>query len=47
MATGVAVDGSGNVFIADNEHSAVKEIVAINGVVSVQLHGQHCGQRLQ
>ena len=31
---GVAVDGSGNVFVADANHNAVKEIVAVNGVVS-------------
>ena len=31
---GVAVDASGNVFVADNGNSAVKEIVAVNGVVS-------------
>jgi len=29
--TGVAVDGSGNVYVADNGNSAVKEIVAVNG----------------
>jgi sugar lactone lactonase YvrE len=32
--TGVAVDGSGNVFVADNGNNAVKEIVAVGGVVS-------------
>jgi DNA-binding beta-propeller fold protein YncE len=31
---GVAVDGSGNVFVADTFNNAVKEIVAVNGVVS-------------
>jgi hypothetical protein len=31
---GVAVDGSGNVFVADNGNNAVKEIVAVGGVVS-------------
>ena len=31
--TGVAVDGSGNVYVADNGHSAVKEIVAVNGSI--------------
>jgi NHL repeat len=30
----VAVDGSGNVFVADQYHNAVKEIVAVGGVVS-------------
>ena len=30
----MAVDGSGNVFVADNGNSAVKEIVAVGGVVS-------------
>jgi hypothetical protein len=32
--TGAAVDGSGDVFVADYGNSAVKEIVAVNGVVS-------------
>jgi DNA-binding beta-propeller fold protein YncE len=31
---GVAVDGSGNVFVADVASNAVKEIVAVNGMVS-------------
>ena len=31
---GVAVDGSGNVFVADYSKNVVKEIVAVNGVVS-------------
>jgi hypothetical protein len=31
---GVAVDGSGNVFVADESNGAVKEIVAVGGVVS-------------
>ena len=31
---GVAVDGSGNVFVADQGDNAVNEIVAVNGVVS-------------
>jgi streptogramin lyase len=31
--TGVAVDGSGNVYVADNGNSAVKEIVAVNGSI--------------
>ena len=31
---GVAVDGSGNVFVADAANNAVKEIVAVGGVVS-------------
>jgi hypothetical protein len=31
---GVAVDGGGNVFVADTGHSAVKEIVAVGVVVS-------------
>jgi sugar lactone lactonase YvrE len=31
---GVAVDASGNVFVADNGNNAVKEIVAVGGVVS-------------
>ncbi len=30
---GVAVDGSGNVFVADTSNSAVKEIVAVNGII--------------
>jgi hypothetical protein len=34
LPNGVAVDGSGNVFVADYFHNAVKEIVAVNGVVS-------------
>ena len=33
--TGVAVDGNGNVYVADNGHSAVKEIVAVNGNIPV------------
>jgi streptogramin lyase len=31
--TGVSVDASGNVYVADNGHSAVKEIVAVNGTI--------------
>ena len=31
--TGVSVDGNGNVFVADNGHSAVKEIMAVNGAI--------------
>src|SRR5215469_11223461 len=31
---GVAVDRSGNVFVADTNNNVVKEIVAVNGVVS-------------
>src|SRR5580698_4663365 len=31
--TGVAVDGSGNVFVADTENNAVKEIVAVSGSI--------------
>src|ERR1700681_4001488 len=31
--TGVAVDGSGNVYVADNGNSAVKEILAVNGTI--------------
>jgi len=31
--TGVAVDGNGNVYVADNGHSAVKEIMAVNGSI--------------
>ena len=31
---GVAVDGNGDVFVADTAHNAVKEIVAVNGAVS-------------
>jgi sugar lactone lactonase YvrE len=30
---GIAVDGSGNVFVADTYNNAVKEIVAVNGVI--------------
>jgi len=30
----MAVDGSGNVFVADSNNNAVKEIVAVGGVVS-------------
>ncbi len=29
--TGVAVDGSGNIYVADYENNAVKEIMAVNG----------------
>ena len=32
--SGVAVDGSGDVFVADTDNDAVKEIVAVNGVAS-------------
>jgi hypothetical protein len=32
--TGVAVDGSGNIFVADLLNSAVREIVAVGGIVS-------------
>ena len=31
---GVAVDGSGNVYVADTVHNAVEEILAVDGVVS-------------
>jgi sugar lactone lactonase YvrE len=31
--TGVAVDGSGNVYVADNGNSAVEEIMAVGGVI--------------
>ena len=31
---GVAVDGSGNVYVADTVHNAVEEILAVGGVVS-------------
>src|SRR5258707_15357262 len=31
---GVAVDGAGNVFVADYGNNVVKEIVAVHGVVS-------------
>jgi hypothetical protein len=31
---GVAVDGNGNVFVADSRNNAVMEIVAVGGVVS-------------
>jgi DNA-binding beta-propeller fold protein YncE len=34
LPAGVAVDGSGNVFVADKFNNAVKEIVAVGGVVS-------------
>ncbi len=30
---GVAVDGSGNVYVADSDNGAVKEIVAVGGVI--------------
>ena len=33
LPSGVAVDGSGNVFVADSVNSAVKEIVAVNGSI--------------
>jgi DNA-binding beta-propeller fold protein YncE len=32
---GVAVDSTGNVYVADTYNKAVKEIVAVNGVVPV------------
>jgi hypothetical protein len=32
-AVGMAVDGSGNIFVADTGNSAVKEIVAVNGSI--------------
>ena len=35
---GVAVDASGDVFVADYGNSAVKEIVAVNGVASGQVN---------
>ena len=31
--TGVAVDGSGNVYVADTSNNAVKEILAVNGSI--------------
>src|SRR6202020_1108837 len=31
--TSVAVDGSGNVFVADSNNNAIKEIVAVNGSI--------------
>jgi hypothetical protein len=34
VPTGVAVDASGDVFVADYNNNAVKKIVAVNGVVS-------------
>ena len=36
---GVAVDGSGNVFVADNANSAVKEILAAGGYTTVNTLG--------
>jgi sugar lactone lactonase YvrE len=36
---GVAVDGSGNVFVADNNNNAVKEIVAAGGYTTVNTLG--------
>jgi sugar lactone lactonase YvrE len=42
---GVAVDGSGNVFVADYYNSAVREIVAVNGVVSSSFDSEHHRQR--
>src|SRR4051812_32516487 len=36
---GVAVDGSGNVFVADSNNSAVKEIVAAGGYTTVNTLG--------
>jgi sugar lactone lactonase YvrE len=37
--TSVAVDASGNVFVADSQHSLVKEIVAAGGYVTVNTLG--------
>ena len=36
---GVAVDGSGNVFVADRNHNAVKEILAAGGYTTVHTLG--------
>jgi streptogramin lyase len=35
----VAVDGSGNVFVADSGNNAVKEIVAAGGYITVNILG--------
>ena len=43
--TGVAVDGSGNVFVADTGNDAVKEILAVLAVTATT--HQHVGQRLR
>src|ERR1019366_6032253 len=42
--SGVAVDGSGNVFIADRLHRGVKEIVAASGYTTVNTLGSGFGQ---
>ena len=36
---GVAVDGSGNVFVADMNNNAAKEIVAVNGSIPANSAG--------
>ena len=36
---GVAVDGSGNVFVADTDNNAVKEILAAGGYTTVKTLG--------
>lgn len=36
---GIAVDGSGNVYISDFDHNAVKEILAVGGYTTVRIIG--------
>jgi len=36
---GVAVDGSGNVFVGDSRNNAVKEILALGGYTTVNTFG--------
>jgi hypothetical protein len=33
--TGVAVDDSGNIFVADTDNNAVKKILAVSGYITV------------
>jgi hypothetical protein len=42
--TGVAVDGSGNVFVADTNNNAVKEMVAASGYTTVETLGSGFNQ---
>ena len=43
LPNGVAVDGSGNVFVADYGHNAVKEILATGGYTTVNTLGSGSG----